>query len=256
MSDNNATPSSDSLEIHEGIDVSDAQGTIDWNAVAGAGIEFAYAKATDGKDPHASFKTNWVGAGAAGILRGAYHWFYPVPLGSDHLQKQVDAFLAQIGTLAANDLPPMIDVEQSLPLVNKSTGAVLFPAMAPQDIAASLTFWLEQVAEGCGRQPIIYTYPSYWQTMLGDSAAFHSFHLWIAQYGNPPTADSPERPPLGHAPTIPGGWAAFSIWQYAVLNGLPGVGTYVDRDQIILPTGTAIGDFLNGSPPNPSQTQT
>ncbi|MBU6410556.1 MAG: hypothetical protein KGR98_09225 [Verrucomicrobia bacterium] len=246
MSDDSATPSG--FDIFEGIDVSDAQGTIDWNAVANSGITFAYAKATDGKDPHASFPTNWAGAGAAGIPRGAYHYFYPVPMGSDHLQRQVDVFLAQMGSLADNDLPPMVDVEQSLPLRNRS-GDVIFAAMAPQDIAASLTYWLEQVAEGCGRQPIIYTYPAYWRSMLADNTSFHAFHLWIAQYGNPPSPGSAERPPLGHAPTIPGGWAAYSIWQYAVLSGLPGISTYVDRDSIILPSGTAIGDFLNGSPP-------
>lgn len=236
------------FEIIEGIDVSDAQGPIDWNAVAQAGIAFAYAKATDGKDPHASFQANWAGAGAAGLLRGAYHYFYPVAVGSDHLQKQVDTFLSQIGTLQASDLPPMVDVEQSLPLVGRS-GNVLFPAMAADDIAASLTFWLEQVAEGCGRQPIIYTFPSYWQNMLGDSAAFHAFHLWIAQYGNPPTPGSPERPALSHGPTIPGGWSTFSIWQYAVLRGLVGINTYVDRDQAMVPSGMSLGDFLNGSPP-------
>src|ERR1035438_7078198 len=151
MNDNSGVDAPDGFEILEGIDVWDAQGKIDWNAVANSGVAFAYAKATDGKDPHASFQTNWAGAGAAGILRGAYHWFYPVPLGSDHLQRQVDAFLAQMGSLAANDLPPMVDVEQSLPLVS-SSGTVVFPAMAPQDIAASLTYWLAQVAEGCGRQ--------------------------------------------------------------------------------------------------------
>ncbi len=240
------------FEILEGIDVSYAQGKIDWNAVKGSGVAFAYAKATDGKDPDKTFKTNWAGAGAAGILRGAYHYFYPVAITEDHLQKQVDGFLAQMGSLAKNDLPPMVDVEQSLPLKNKS-GTVIFPTLPPKDIAAALTYWLTKVAQGCGRQPIIYTFPAYWKSMLGDSTSFHDYHLWIAHYGSPPSKGSSERPPLGRTPTIPGGWPTYSIWQYAVLSGLPGIGGYVDRDQIIVPTGTSIGDFLNGSPPNPSQ---
>lgn len=230
----------------EGIDVSSAQGRIDWNAVKRSGIAFAYAKATDGKDPDASFRTNWAGAGATGIPRGAYHFFYPVP---DHLQKQVDAFLAQIGSLAANDLSPMVDVE--VPVAGQEKWLV--QAMTPQEIAASLTFWLSEVAQGCGRQPVIYTFPAYWQTRLGDSSSFHAFHLWIANWGSETSPGSKEFRPLGHAPTIPGRWPAFSIWQYAVLKGLAGINGLVDRDLIILRTGTAIVDFLNASPPNPGQ---
>ena len=237
------------FEILEGIDVSSAQGRIDWNAVKQSGIAFAYAKATDGKDPDATFRTNWAGAAAAGILRGAYHFFYPVPLGSDHLQKQVDAFLAQMGSLAANDLPPMVDVE--VPVAGQEKWLVR--AMTSQEIAASLTYWLSQVAQGCGRQPVIYTFPAFWKSRLGDSPSFHAFHLWIANWGNETSPGSKEFRPLGRAPAIPGRWPAFSIWQYAVLKGLSGIGTIVDRDLIILRTGTTIGDFLNGSPPNPSQ---
>jgi lysozyme len=181
-------------------------------------------------------------------VRGAYHFFYPVPLGSDHLQKQVDAFLAQMGSLAANDLPPMVDVE--VPVAGQEKWLVR--AMTPQEIAASLTYWLSQVAQGCGRQPVIYTFPAYWKTRLGDSSSFHAFHLWIANWGSETSPGSKEFRPLGHAPTIPGRWPAFSIWQYAVLKGLGGINGLVDRDLIILPTGTSITDFLNGTPPDSS----
>ena len=233
----------------EGIDVSSAQGRIDWNAVKRSGTAFAYVKATDGKDPDATFRTNWAGAAGAGISRGAYHFFYPVPVGSDHLQKQVDAFLAQMGSLAANDLPPMVDVE--VPPAGQEKWLVR--AMTAQEIAASLTYWLSKVAQGCGRQPVIYTFPAYWQSRMGDSSSFHAFHLWIANWGSETSPGSKEFRPLGKPPIIPGRWPAFSIWQYAVLKGLTGINGLVDRDLIILRTGMAIVDFLNASPPNPNQ---
>ncbi len=62
----------------QGIDVSHYQGTIDWQKVAQAGIRFVFVKATQGitvVDPQ--FQTNWQEAKAAGLLRGAYHFFEP-----------------------------------------------------------------------------------------------------------------------------------------------------------------------------------
>lgn len=67
-----------SLEPGEryGIDVSNHQGVIDWDAVEGDEISFAYVKATEGRDwVDKRFAANWAGAGDAGIERGAYHFF-------------------------------------------------------------------------------------------------------------------------------------------------------------------------------------
>ncbi|MEQ9573578.1 MAG: GH25 family lysozyme, partial [Nitratireductor sp.] len=60
-----------------GVDVSRWQGEIDWVKLRGQGANFAWIKATDGGD-HVDpmFKTNWRAARAAGIPRGAYHFFY------------------------------------------------------------------------------------------------------------------------------------------------------------------------------------
>ena len=60
-----------------GIDVSKYQGDIDWSAVAPSGVDFAFIKATEGGD-HADerFVDNWEAAGAAGLPRGAYHYYY------------------------------------------------------------------------------------------------------------------------------------------------------------------------------------
>lgn len=60
----------------QGIDVSHYQGEIDWNAVHAAGVDFAYIKASEGTDLRDDrFATNWTGTAAAGIERGAYHFF-------------------------------------------------------------------------------------------------------------------------------------------------------------------------------------
>ena len=59
-----------------GIDVSAHQDAIDWQRVAEDNIRFAYIKATEGGDfVDKRFDENWRGAGAAGLDRGAYHFF-------------------------------------------------------------------------------------------------------------------------------------------------------------------------------------
>ena len=58
-------------DVH-GIDVSHHQGAIDWQAVAGDGVAFAYIKATEGGDfTDRRFAENWAAAVAAGSPRRA-----------------------------------------------------------------------------------------------------------------------------------------------------------------------------------------
>lgn len=90
-----------------GVDVSAHQGAIDWEAVAGDGVEFAYIKATEGGDwVDEWFRRNWDGAAAAGLDRGAYHFFTLCRPGGE----QADNFLRVLPD-AAGALPPAVDLE-------------------------------------------------------------------------------------------------------------------------------------------------
>lgn len=89
-----------------GIDVSHHQGSIDWHAVAADGVEFAYIKATEGGDwVDPRFLENWTGAAAAGLERGAYHFFRTCTDG----RLQAENILRSIP--ADGELPIVIDVE-------------------------------------------------------------------------------------------------------------------------------------------------
>src|SRR5215831_10697695 len=61
---------------YQGIDVSHHQGHIAWTKLPRQGVDFAYIKATEGSD-HVDkrFSINWRAAHAAGVRRGAYHFF-------------------------------------------------------------------------------------------------------------------------------------------------------------------------------------
>lgn len=90
-----------------GIDVSAHQRAIDWERVAADGIEFAYLKATEGGDfVDERFGENWDGAAAAGLDRGAYHFFTLCTPGD----VQARHFLA-IAPPEASALPPAVDLE-------------------------------------------------------------------------------------------------------------------------------------------------
>src|SRR5258708_3344786 len=62
--------------VTKGVDVSHYDGTIDWVAAHGAGIDYAFMKATESTgfvDP--TFAANFKNAKAAGVIPGAYHFF-------------------------------------------------------------------------------------------------------------------------------------------------------------------------------------
>lgn len=92
-----------------GIDVSAHQGEIDWDAVAGDGIKFAYIKASEGQNwVDGYFEQNWQGAEQAGLERGAYHFFTLCAPGDE----QAENFLS-VAPPDDDALPPVIDLELS-----------------------------------------------------------------------------------------------------------------------------------------------
>jgi len=182
----------------QGIDVSHYQGTVNWPGVRQAGIEFAFAKATDGltwTDPQ--FAVNWPEMKAAAILRGAYHFFEP----ADDAAEQAHFFLQTV-QLAAGDLPPALDVEKA-----GSSGAALWEGVET---------WLQTVAAATGQQPFLYVDP----TFAGEyqaPASLAAYPLWIADY------DVAQ-------PALPAGWSRWLIWQHTQSGTVPGVNGTVDLD--------------------------
>jgi lysozyme len=96
-----------------GPDVSASQGAIDWNAVAAAGHGFAFIRATSGVSTvDERFASNWKGAGAAGLRRGAYHVAAP-EAGRDPGDEAVNLVSAirAVGAASDADLPPSAAID-------------------------------------------------------------------------------------------------------------------------------------------------
>jgi lysozyme len=184
-----------------GIDVSHYQGEVDWPDVAGDGVRFAFIKATDGvADVDPRFARNWAGAKAAGVVRGAYHFFRP----SRDAEQQAAHFLG-VATMDDMALPPALDVE--------ITGGLGRPAL--QD---GIRTWLETVQAALGCKPVVYTDPSFWRTSV--AADFSAYPLWLACYAN--------------EPEIPAPWQTWTFWQHDDAGAVNGISGQVDLDYCAL----------------------
>src|SRR6266699_6558454 len=99
-----------------GVDVSHYQGSINWVSVAGSGITFAWAKATEGATSggdDATFTANAANAKAAGIPIGAYHFAHSE---LNTPASEAAHFWAVAGPNIKGDgksLMPMLDIEAS-----------------------------------------------------------------------------------------------------------------------------------------------
>jgi len=182
-----------------GIDVSDYQGAVDWPAVAAAGVRFAIAKATEDADFTAeTFARNWAGIRAAGLVRGAYHFFRPLV----DAQAQAEHFLATVAS-GPRDLPPTLDVE-----VRDGVDAPTF--------VRGMLQWLDAVRAATGRAAMIYASQSFLEE-LGGPREISNHPLWIVDYER--------RPPIA-----PRGWRTYTLWQYTSTGSVTGIAGPVDLD--------------------------
>jgi lysozyme len=177
-----------------GMDVSVYETSVDWVAAHGAGIDFAFIRATDGLqyiDP--KFPAYWAGAKAAGVIRGAYQFFRP----AEDPIAQADLLLDKMGPLEPGDLPPVLDVEVS-------------GGLSTAGVEASVRAWVAHVTGKLGRPPIIYAGLYSWHDLTG-SADLTTSPLWVAQYTSAP------------CPDIPAPWTRWMFWQYSATGAVAGI---------------------------------
>lgn len=194
----------------EGIDVSNNNGFIAWPKVKAAGDEYSYMKVSQGNYfTDAYFAQNYAGAKAAGVIPGAYLYWRP----DISPAAQVQYFARLYGKWKAGDLPPALDVE-----LNDGE----MPGYTVQQLVAHVAESLTLLEQACGKKPVLYTYPYFWQTRMGNSTQFSSYPLWIAGYPN--------------VPVNIGGWkdntgkTTYTIHQYADRGAAYAGGPSVDHN--------------------------
>ncbi len=198
----------------QGLDVSHFQGLVNWESVKEAGISFAIAKATGGtRYVDSQFNNNWHGMREAGLIRGAYHFFYA----DEDPIAQAEHFLHTVPSLSANDLPPLLDVE-------------IARHVPTETIVARALTWMQHVEQKLGKKPMIYSGVSFYKANL--AANFKDYGLWIAEYN-----DQIQQPDAGRF---------WQIWQYSQSGSVHGVSGKVDLD-IFNGDEDQLMDFVNGS---------
>ena len=215
-----APPAKASSSWLPGIDVSSYQSTIDWAKVAGAGIKFAIAKATEGTTYYdAYYSANKSGAAANGIAFTAYHFARPTSSTSTAVA-QADYFLNN-AKLSAGNLIPALDLEV--------TGGLSVSALQNWTWA-----WVKEVFARLGVKPMIYTSPNFWQTYMGNTTAFADQGydtLWIAHWTSATSPSVPANNWSGH------GW---TFWQWSDCQHVSGISGCVDGDRYHSPDLTPV----------------
>lgn len=188
----------------QGIDVSQYQGTINWQAVAASGVKFAMVRIGNTKyGLDSNFAVNVAGATAAGIRVGAYVYSYAM----NETQAAADAQLAvQAMANLPVSFPVAIDLEDPSQ-ANLSTA---------QQQAIVNTFCSTIYA--AGYQPMVYSYRNWFQTKLGATMWDH----WVADYNSS----------CGFQPA--------AMWQYSSNGSVSGIASNVDVDYLLKDYFTSI----------------
>ena len=148
----------------KGIDISNNNGSINFNGVKNSGVECVYIKATEGTTFQDSYKSAFYG-GAKTI--GAKVGFYHFLVGTSAPETQAENFYKEIISYQ-NDLVPMLDVEVNFPGLNDYIARFIgrFNQLTSMEIG-------------------IYTYTSFLNEYI-DVERFKTLKLWEANYNNSP----------------------------------------------------------------------
>ena len=199
-----------------GVDVSEFQGDVDWQAVKAAGVEYAmirvgwrgYISGDLGEDE--TFAANLQGARDAGLLTGVY--FFSQATSVAEAEEEAAFVLERI---KGYDLafPVAYDFELLLDDEARTTG------MTGEQMTDCAVAFCEAV-EAAGYKPCVYFYKSLAYHYY-DLSRLASYDLWLSE----PT-------------DLPDFYYHFSMWQYDVEGELSGVDGTVDLNLCFVPVET------------------
>ncbi len=186
-----------------GIDVSEHQGNIDWNAVASDGIRFAFVRVgnrgiTEGTiSADNRYTANLTGARAAGLRVGVY--FYSQATSVAEAREEADFVLGLLGGEAL-ELPIAFDHERDLTQYARGND------VDRETLTAAAVAFCERV-EAAGYASMVYGNRS--DMARYDLSDLGNRNIWFAEY-------DAAYPSLN---------TTFSLWQYSnngVVNGIDG----------------------------------
>ena len=216
----------------QGIDVSEHNGTIDWQSVKDAGIDFAilrvgFAGDTNGGRLDNYFKRNVSECERLGIPYGVY--LYSYARNEDDAQAEARLMLSALKGHSPT-LPVYYDLEEQK--TNADGSPKWTPFNDPSKLASIAKTFCGQIA-AAGYKPGIYANVNWFKNYLIDPCFLSSgWSIWTAQYWYGGRYDEC----LGLTPDAP---AKYDCWQYSSRGSVPGVSSDVDVNYWF---GVGLGD--------------
>lgn len=192
-----------------GVDVSQWQGTIDWEKAKAAGVEFAMIRAGFGQssiDPQ--FERNIKECNRLGIPCGIYWFSYAYT--EDMAKREAQSALAAVKPHLL-EYPIAFDYEGDSVAYALKKGVTVTKTLAS---AFARAFCGEVSA--AKYSPMVYTNPDYLSRYY-DAAIPADYDIWLAQW--------PSKPDLADKPSLAGG-----IWQFTSSGSVDGITGRVDRN--------------------------
>ncbi len=181
-----------------GIDVSEFQGTINFNAVKSDGIDIVYIRTSAGFSyVDKKFKENYNKAKSANLNIGFYHY---VTARTTEEAKEQARFFASVIKDTSPDCLLAMDFER-------------FPDLTKEEINNISFAFLETLEKATNKKAMVYS-DAYNADFTFSSELFSNYPLWIAQYG----VDKPETK------------RTYIGWQYTDKGRVKGINGNVDRD--------------------------
>ena len=207
----------DDPEAYEvGVDVSEHQGEIDWQAVAEAGIDFAVIRiggrlmqsGTIFEDKY--FRANLEGAKAAGLKVGVY--FFSQALNAQEGLEEAEFVLGLLDGVEL-DYPVVCDWEYLGGNTARTYG------VEPAEITAGIDAFCARVEEA-GYRGMLY-FNAYCGYIKMDLRELTDYDFWYAQYSD-----------------VPSYRYHFQMWQYSSSGQVDGIESDVDLNISFVPYGT------------------
>ena len=206
----------------KGVDISEYQGATDLEALSDAGIEFVYAKATEGAShTDAQFAATCQQASGSSVALGAYHFFSFDSTGAAQAENFITSTKSAWDDSSIRSMRPAVDVEWYADKKQNPPDA--------EDVRRELRAFVDAVEAACGHKPLIYAGNDIYDRYL--RGYFDDCDLWISCRKWPAWVEWPQ-----------GGW---TIWQYSDVGKVAGTGNeagYVDLD--VLAEGRSVEDLL------------
>ena len=185
-----------------GVDVSAYQGEIDWEVLAGQGIDFAFIKATEGSSyADERFAYNWEQAARTKLRAGAYHFFSFDSPGSTQAENFIRTVDARAGML-----PPVVDVEFYGKYKQNKPDA--------DAVRKELRTLVDMLTQAYGMRPMLYVTHASYDWLIAN--AFSEYDIWFRDVLRAPRSSDGR---------------AWTFWQYSDrgrLDGYEGEERFID----------------------------